>query len=260
MLHGYRKLKGVPIDAIRKLARLFITENVFTYEKKFYRQVVRGAIESAFTSTLANIFMCKWEKEFSQRQASSNEIYDQRLIIFTQTLNWRATLDAMCRFWLFLSKTRMAPQQHQFIIKAAELYVVQFTSNHSKHVFGNIINTALWRAVQYSSTLAVFDDEQQFVKLMLLYNGYPPRFIYAQFNRFANQNRMDRNVVDAYHSEKDFIERCHELLNKTTIQGIAIQSNIFKASCGTIEEFMSESAVQFQKTGPSKWDSSVIIY
>ena len=31
--HGYRKVKGVPIDAIRKLARIVLTENVFIYEE-----------------------------------------------------------------------------------------------------------------------------------------------------------------------------------------------------------------------------------
>jgi hypothetical protein len=54
---GYRKVKGIPIDTIRKLARIFITENVFIYDKKFYRQVIGGAMGSAFTLTLANIFM-----------------------------------------------------------------------------------------------------------------------------------------------------------------------------------------------------------
>ncbi len=54
---GYRKVKGIPLDAIRKLARIVITENVFIYEKKFYRQVVGDAMGSAFTLTLANIFM-----------------------------------------------------------------------------------------------------------------------------------------------------------------------------------------------------------
>jgi hypothetical protein len=72
---GYRKVKGIPIDAIRKLARIVITENVFIYEKKFYRQVIGDAMGSAFTLTLANIFMWKWEKELAQRQLASNEIY-----------------------------------------------------------------------------------------------------------------------------------------------------------------------------------------
>ena len=45
------------------------------YENKFYRQVIGGAIGSAFTLTLANIFMWKWEKELVRRQLVSNEIY-----------------------------------------------------------------------------------------------------------------------------------------------------------------------------------------
>ncbi len=73
--YGYHKVKGVPIDAIRKLARIVLTENVFVYEKKFYRQVLGGAMGSAFTLTLANIFMWKWEKELVRRQEASNEIY-----------------------------------------------------------------------------------------------------------------------------------------------------------------------------------------
>ena len=79
--HGYYKVKGIPIDAIRKLARLVITENVFIYEK-FYRQIIGGAMGSAFTLTLANIFMWNWEKEFSHRQQASNEIYGRYIFIF----------------------------------------------------------------------------------------------------------------------------------------------------------------------------------
>ena len=73
--HGYQKVKGVPIDTIRKLARIVLTENVFIYEKKFYRQVLGGAMGSAFTLTLANIFMWKWEKKLIRRQEASHEIY-----------------------------------------------------------------------------------------------------------------------------------------------------------------------------------------
>jgi hypothetical protein len=41
---GYHKVKGIPLDVIRKLARIIITENVFIYEKKFYRQFIGGAM------------------------------------------------------------------------------------------------------------------------------------------------------------------------------------------------------------------------
>ena len=60
--YGYQKVQGVPVDAIRKLARIVLTENVFIYEKKFYRQVLGGTMRSTFTSILANIFMWKWKK------------------------------------------------------------------------------------------------------------------------------------------------------------------------------------------------------
>ena len=73
--HGYQKVKGIPIHAIRKLARIVITENVFIYEKKFYRQVVGGAMGSVFTLTLANIFKWKWEQRLVHQQLASNEIY-----------------------------------------------------------------------------------------------------------------------------------------------------------------------------------------
>ena len=66
-------------DAIRKLGRLVLTENVFTYENKFYRQVVGGAMGSAFTLTLANIFMWKWEKQLAMHQTTSNEIYGRQV-------------------------------------------------------------------------------------------------------------------------------------------------------------------------------------
>ena len=57
--YGYQKLKGISIDAIRKLGRIVITENVFIYNKKFYKQITGGGIVSAFTLTVANIFMWK---------------------------------------------------------------------------------------------------------------------------------------------------------------------------------------------------------
>ena len=53
----------------------------------------------------------------------------------------------------------------------AEPYVVPFISDHPPHVAANIIETLLTRAVRYSSTFQVFNDERRYIKLMLLYNG-----------------------------------------------------------------------------------------
>ena len=56
--------------------------------------------------------------------------------------------------------------------EAAEPYVVPFRSDHPRHVFVNIIECALLRALRYSSTLEEFNHERRRIKLMLLYNGF----------------------------------------------------------------------------------------
>lgn len=75
-------MKGIPIDAIRKLAQIVIQENVFVYGEKYYRQIVGGAMGSPFTLTFANIFMWKWERKLAERPQMTDEIYGRRVVIF----------------------------------------------------------------------------------------------------------------------------------------------------------------------------------
>ena len=55
--------------------------------------------------------------------------------------------------------------------EAAEPYIVPFKTDHPRHIFKNIIDTALVRAIRYSSTLSSFKQERRSIKLTLLYNG-----------------------------------------------------------------------------------------
>jgi hypothetical protein len=55
--------------------------------------------------------------------------------------------------------------------EASEPYIVPFKSDHPRHIFKNVIDGALMRAVCYSYTLATFNEERRSIKLMLLYNG-----------------------------------------------------------------------------------------
>jgi hypothetical protein len=63
------------IDHIMKMARLILDTNTFVYNDKYYRQIRGGAMGSAFTQVLANIYMYQWEQELIQHQAITNEIY-----------------------------------------------------------------------------------------------------------------------------------------------------------------------------------------
>lgn len=78
-IHGYRKVKGIPVGTIRKLASIVIKENVFVYDNKIYKQIIGGAMGSSFTLTLANIFMWKWQKEFVRRQDITCEFFGRQV-------------------------------------------------------------------------------------------------------------------------------------------------------------------------------------
>jgi hypothetical protein len=54
---------------------------------------------------------------------------------------------------------------------SAEPYVLPFLSDHPRYTFANVIQTALVRAIRYSSTFETFSNEHIAVELMLLYNG-----------------------------------------------------------------------------------------
>ncbi|CAF1627848.1 unnamed protein product [Rotaria magnacalcarata] len=43
-VHGYRKVKGISIDTIKKLASIILKDNVFAYGKKIYKQTTGGAM------------------------------------------------------------------------------------------------------------------------------------------------------------------------------------------------------------------------
>ena len=74
-VHHYTKVKGIDLNTIKELASIVLSENVFAYGKRIYKQTTGGAMGSSFTLTLANIFMWKWQKEFVRRQDMTGEFY-----------------------------------------------------------------------------------------------------------------------------------------------------------------------------------------
>jgi hypothetical protein len=55
--------------------------------------------------------------------------------------------------------------------EAAEPHVLPFVSDHPRHMFNNIIQGALFRAIRYPSTIEAFDEERRTLEITLLYNG-----------------------------------------------------------------------------------------
>ncbi|CAF0855175.1 unnamed protein product [Didymodactylos carnosus] len=169
--HGYKKVKGINLDIIRKLAFIVIKENVFAY---------------------ANIFMWKWQKKIVDEQATIGEYYgryiddifmtwnkpEKDLIKLLGKANEYHTnvelgykIDKTLPFLDVLltndNGTLFTSVYHK---PAAEPYVVPFISHHPRHVFTNIIKTSLTHAIRYSSTFQAFNYERRYIKLTLLYN------------------------------------------------------------------------------------------
>ncbi|CAF4502130.1 unnamed protein product [Rotaria socialis] len=236
--YGYQKLQNIPIDIIRKLALIVIKENVFVYEKKFYRQVIGGAMGSAFTLTLANIFMWKWEKQLVHRLKVSNEIYGRYIddIFFTSNDSLESTdqiLDEANNFHpniklvrqigrsvpfldVFIQNSKGVLKTSMYHKEAAEPYVVPFGSDHPDHVFRNTVDTAITKAVRYSTTLSQFEEEIRQMKLMFLYNGYPPRHIDRQLTTLFSKYLSIYFILPMLNNSDDFDYLRHQLLTTST--------------------------------------------
>ena len=72
---------------------------------------------------------------------------------------------------------------------AAELYVLPYSSDHPRHIHINIPYRALLRAVRLCSDVYTFDKERLKIEMILLLNGYLPKFIKWHINRFYRLNQ-----------------------------------------------------------------------
>ncbi|CAF3506423.1 unnamed protein product [Rotaria sp. Silwood2] len=236
----YAHVQRMTVDAIESLVCIVLMENVFIYEKKYYRQIKGGAMGSPFTLTLANIFMWHWEKTLVEQQRNSNELYGRYIddIFFTSNdsidkvnkmladankrhsnIKLTATIDNPIPFLdIHIKNTANNFITSVYHKEAAEPYVVPFQSDHPRHVFVNIIDCALLRAIRYSSTLQEFNHERRTLKLMLLYNGYPTRYIYSRFNKFfAKCSITSTSIIPMIHDENEFLFLRRQLLEQATV-------------------------------------------
>ncbi|CAF3291710.1 unnamed protein product, partial [Rotaria socialis] len=216
--YGYHKIQNIPIDAIRKLAPIVIKENGFPYENIFYRQVIGGALGSVFTLTLANILMWKWEKQLVHRLTISNEIYGR----FGQSFSSKYQISTSYREKCIVSSYIFIDNQNGVLTTSvyhkavAEPYIVPFKFGLPRHVFNNIIDTALLRVIRYSSVLSAFNEERQSIELMLLYNWYPPRYIHSRFHKFFARYLSLQTILPLLNDNSDLaLMRCLSLNEPT---------------------------------------------
>ncbi|CAF3160913.1 unnamed protein product [Rotaria sp. Silwood2] len=239
-VHNCEKVNGISIDTIVELGRIVLKSNAFVCGNKFYRQIIGGAMGSAFTLTLANIFMWKWERQTILPKLGSHEIYGRYIddVFFTSNESEgkvKELLEAANNFHpnikLEYNIEKSVPfldvlVQNNHGILASSIYhkpsaqptVVSFSSDHPRHVFRNVIQTALTRAVRYSSSFEIFNNERRAIRSMFLYNRYPSTYINEQFQKFfaGYRSSSTSSLLPMITDESQFFALRQTLSNQPT--------------------------------------------
>ncbi|CAF1255732.1 unnamed protein product [Adineta ricciae] len=267
-IHGYTKVKSINLETIRALASVVLKENVFVYEKRIYKQVIGGAMGSSFTLTLANIFMWKWQKELVRRQDMSGEFYgryiddvfmiwnrsEKELIKLLDEANtWHPNIKLDYKIGQCLPFLDVLLANNNGILStsvyhkpATEPYVVPYKSDHPRHVFRNVIQTALTRAIRYSSTFEAYQQEKCQIRLMLLYNEYPPSYIEKQFEKFYFQYVSSLALLSpSFNNEKEFFLMHNKLLDQPTARQSQVAQSAARADLHTYQ--MNDTNIQTKK-------------
>ncbi|CAM4955562.1 unnamed protein product [Rotaria socialis] len=249
--YHYEKVQGISIKVILQLADLVLKETAFVDGNKFYRQIIGGAMGSPFTLTLANIFMWKWEKNAICGALEPHEIYGRYIddIFFTfnepktkieavikkandfhPNIKLEANIGSCVSFLDLLIDNKNGVLFTSVYHKpAAEPCVVPFISDHPRHVFSNIIQASLLRAVRYSTTLDIFEKERCAIRLMLLYNGYPSRYIDTHFRKFFDNSISLVSMIPFMNNEEQFLTKRKSLLAQPSVKERETKHRIDKA-------------------------------
>ncbi|CAF1535766.1 unnamed protein product, partial [Adineta ricciae] len=223
------KIGTLALDHIMKMARLILDTNCFAYNNKYYRQIRGGAMGSAFTQVLANIYMFEWEQDLIEHQQLHHGMYgryiddifmttDQSIEEINIELEKANNKDINIKISTsintsvhFLDVTVSNESGHLrtsiYHKPTTEPYVLPYTSDHPRHIYRNIPYAALLRAARICSTVEDFHSECIRTDMSLLLNKYPPRFITEQFQRFFQLNDA---ISISSQLNKDAYQRLHQ--------------------------------------------------
>jgi hypothetical protein len=209
--YGYRKMCNLSINTIKALFQHVLENSYFVLElpgveAKYYKQVRGGAMGSACTQVLADIYVRKWERLIVQQQQQQQELYFRfRDDVFLTTklsiekiekifedinksdpnitISWEGGKSVD---YLDVTTTVVIPNFKTTVFRklAAQPYVLPFHSSHPLHIMRNIPYAAALRATRICSHPEDLRQELDKIRVMLLLNKYPPKFINQHMNRF----------------------------------------------------------------------------
>ncbi|CAF3437009.1 unnamed protein product [Rotaria sp. Silwood2] len=196
---------------IIKLASVVLDTNTFAYKNKYYRQIKGSAMGLPFTIVLVNIYiyMLEWEQKLIQHQNRYHKIYGRYIddVFMTtnlineeilQQLNETMKTDPNIKITITINQALeyldASIENNNGQLKttichksAWEPHILPYESDHPRYIHANIIYTMLVRAAYLCSTVEDFDMERLSAEMILLVNGYPPKFIQKHMKNFFIQ-------------------------------------------------------------------------
>ncbi|CAF4533708.1 unnamed protein product [Rotaria sp. Silwood2] len=198
-----KRINGLRTETIIRLSRFVMKNNYFSYEGQYYHQIRGGAMGSPLTLTVANCYMFFYEQQIIKQIYNSGGLYFRYIDDIFIAINWPVRhlfkqIDKWNHFdeniklsenigvmvdFLDLHMENQDGQLFTTIFQKSsyEPYYLPFNSIHPLHMKKNIVFTMLLRAIRYCSTFQAYLDEREKLRMALLLNKYPNKFIDLQF-------------------------------------------------------------------------------
>lgn len=203
-------LHGLSIQTIIELVRFVVTNQVFLFRKRMYRQIKGGTANSPLTDLLANIYMFYWQADLVKVLADKNEVFGRCLD--EAVLTWNGSKSALCS----LLKTTMShPTQSMPITvtigqKISYLNVqiahvhgklstkidhemddgpspLPYLIDHPPHMHSTLLRASLIRAVLCCATLSDFQAEHLDIEDTFFSNGFSSDHITSKVDGFFEE-------------------------------------------------------------------------
>ncbi|CAF4658921.1 unnamed protein product [Rotaria socialis] len=211
-----KQINGLKIETVIRLCRFVVHNNYFSYDSKYYHQIRGGTMGAPLTLTIANAYMFFFEHDIVKQINNSNRLYIRYIDDIFITINWPSQyLEKQIGRWnkfdlniklkaevgyktnfldLYIENKNGAFFTEVYHKPSYEPYYLPFNSVHPMHMKKNIPYAMVIRAIKYCSTFNVYIYEREKLRMALLLNKYPGKFIEKQFNHVFQNYNMNQSV------------------------------------------------------------------
>ena len=215
---------------MKKLLKYCVKDNHFLFDDKCYDQIGGVSMGSSLGPILANIFMLNFEEKYLSDFDGNSPLYYKRYVDDTFLIfNDRDDCELFCeyfntkhpniKFTLEIENNNtlafldvLVSRLEDGTITTSLYRKPTFSGLHMKfdsfvpHQYKiNLITGLLNRAWKICSTFDLFKLEIEFIKQLLMSNGYPLKFLNGQIRKFLNKKHNVEMKIPNYGPERKCI-------------------------------------------------------